>query len=140
MANVLDVAMRRPLPTLAQWLDEKTGGQRSQDFDEMTALYDLAQRTLMTSEGGLPVDQACFLRMWKGFLIASVELCNLEVAAKVSNDVYLTMLPRVMATAALYAVASVAPPDTAFRDIAKLFTEEFRAAAKTAADGLMEQS
>lgn len=140
MANVLDEAMKRPLPTLAQYLDDKANGRRSEDFEEMTALYDLAHRTLEASEGGLPIEQACFMRLWKGFLVASVELCNLEVKAKVPKEVYLTMLPRVMATAALYAVASVAPPDTAFRDIAKLFTEEFRAAAKTAADGLMEEA
>lgn len=139
MANVLDEAMKRPLPTLGQWLDEKADGKRSADFDELTALYDLAVRTVLTSDQGLPIEQACFLRLWKGFLIASVELCNLELAAKVPSEIYLTMLPRVMATAAIYAVASVAPPDTGFRDVAKLFTEEFRAAAKTAADGLMEE-
>lgn len=136
--NAIDKGMARPLPSLAQWLDRKGTKKRAPEFDEFAALANLAEGTILQSDKGIPVEQACFLRLWQGFTIAAVELCNLEHGKKVPVEVVLTMLPRVMATAALYAFASVAPPDTQFRDIAKLFTEEFRAAAKTAADGLDE--
>lgn len=131
--------MRRPLPTLSQWLDEKVGSARGEGFEEIRALADLAERTILAKDSGLPVPEGCFLRLWQGFTIAAVELCNIEHGKQVPTDVILSMLPRVMATAAMYAFASAAPADTPFRDVAKLFTEEFRAAAKTAADTLAEQ-
>lgn len=137
--NALDKGMERPLPSLSQWLDGKGATKRAPDFKEFAALADLAERTILQSDTGLPVEQACFLRLWQGFTVAAVELCNLEHGKKVPTEIILTMLPRVMATAALYAFASVAPPDSPFRDVAKLFTEEFRAASKTAADGLVDQ-
>jgi hypothetical protein len=136
----LQDAVRRPLPTLAQFIDERNGGARAGDYAEFKALADLAERTLAQSEGGLPVEQAAFLRLWKGFSIASIELCNIERRKDVPVDVLIAMLPRVLACAAMYAFASVANEDTPFRDIAKVLSEEFRAGAKVAADGMMERS
>lgn len=139
MADVIAQGMARPLPSLKQWLQSKGVKEMAPEFDAFAALSNLAERTILQRDSGLPVEQACFLRLWQGFTVASVELCNLEHSKGVPVEVVLTMLPRVMATAALYAFASVAPEDAAFRQIAKLFTEEFRAAAKTAADGLEER-
>jgi hypothetical protein len=135
----LDDAVRRPLPSLAQFIDGRNGGARAGDYAEFTALADLAERTLAQSEAGLPVEQAAFLRLWKGFSIATIELCNIERRSRVPVEVLVAMLPRVLACAAMYAFASVAKDDTPFREIAKLLSEEFRAGAKVAADGMTER-
>lgn len=135
-ATLLESAMRRPLPTLSQWLDEKGAASRAEGFEEISALRDLAERTILQETGGLRVEEACFLRLWQGMCIATVELCNLEQVKKVPTETIITMLPRVLATAAMYAFASVASENTPYRDVAKLLTEEFRAAAKVAADSL----
>lgn len=132
-------AVRRPLPSLAQFIDARNGGKRAGDYAEFAALADLAERTLAQSEGGLPVEQATFLRLWKGFSIATIELCNIERRSGVPVDVLVSMLPRVLACAAMYAFASVANEDAPFRDIAKMLSEEFRAGAKVAADGMTEK-
>jgi hypothetical protein len=141
MADFLTNATKRQLPTLAQWIDRQNGGKRGDDYDAFEALASLCERTLATPDGGLPVGQACFLRLWKGFILATVELCNIE-REKVDTpiDVIVSSLPRAMACAAVYAMASVAREDAPLRDIAKILTEEFRAAAKMAADDLMEKS
>jgi hypothetical protein len=134
------VVAKRPLPSLAQWLDSKNGGKRAPGYEPFAALVDLAERTILQTDAGLPVEHACFLRLWQGMCIAAVELCNIEHEKDVGSGLIVTMLPRALACAAVYAVASVARDDAPLRDIAKLLTEEFRFAAKGAADGLMSEA
>jgi hypothetical protein len=55
-------------------------------------------------------------------------------------DEVVANLSRAFATATMYAIASVCKTDTPFRSIAKVLTEEFRAAAKVAADSIIEQN
>lgn len=77
--------------------------------------------------------------MWMGACIAAVELCNREaVTHGRPNDEIISNLVRAFATASMYALASIAKPDMPFRPVAKALTEEFRQAAKTAADTLTE--
>jgi hypothetical protein len=134
----LDLA-KRSLPTLAQWLDKQTGGARAEGYDDLAALFNLAERTILQSDAGLPIEQSCFLRLWQGMCIATVELCNIEHGKKVPMDVIVASLPRALACAAIYAFASVMEQDAPLRGIAKILTEEFRFAAKAAADDLMER-
>lgn len=131
---------KRPLPTLAQWLDRQNDGERADGYDAMAALADLAQRTILQSDSGLPIEQACFLRLWQGMCVATVELCNIERGKDVPPEAIVAMLPRALACAAVYALASIVKDDAPLRDIAKVLTEEFRFAAKTAADDIMERS
>lgn len=141
MSNkMLDGAVRRPLPTLAQWLDERGGGARAEVYSEFQALCDLAERTILQSDGGLTTEQACFLRLWQGFSVATVEFCNIENRKDIPTHTLVAMLPRAMACAAIYAFASVAKEDAPLRQIAKLLAEEFRAGAKFAADDLMDKA
>lgn len=128
--------IKRPLPTLKQWLDERLGEDRGEGFEFMAALADLARRTLEQNPDGLPANEACFLRLWQGIQVAAIELCNIEHKAKVPQDIIVSMLPRVMACASFYAVASIAKDDTPWRGVAKLLTEEFRATAKQCADAM----
>jgi hypothetical protein len=130
---------KRPLPTLSQWLDAQNGGERAEDFDGLTALTDLAERTILQPSSGLPPEQACFLRLWQGMLVATVELCNIEHNKAMSTETIVAMLPRALACAAVYAMASIVRDDAPMRDIAKVLTEEFRFAAKQSADDLMEK-
>lgn len=133
------IMAKRPLPTLAQWLDQRNGGERAEDYEPLAALIDLAERTILQSDSGYPVEQACFLRLWQGMCIATVELCNIEHGKNVPMETIIASLPRALACASIYAMASVAGNDAPLRDIAKLLTEEFRFAAKAAADDLMEK-
>ena len=137
--RVLEIAeAKRPLPTLAQWLDQQTGGERAEHYDAMAGLMDLAERTIKQDPSFLAPNEACFLRLWQGMCVATVELCNIEVERKDTPvHVLVAMLPRALAAASIYAFASVAKDDAPLRDIAKLLTEEFRYAAKAAADDLM---
>lgn len=131
-AGVLD-ALNRPLPSFAKWLDDRNGGERGGDFEHFN---DLARRTQDQTATGLNDDERAFLRMWQGMCVAVVELCNIEHKNGRGPDQIIQMFPRVLATAAVYAVASVVKDDAPFRTLAKIMTEEFRAAAKVAADGL----
>lgn len=131
---------KRPLPSFAEWLDERNNGKRAQGYDDFRALSDLAARTILQSDSGMPVGQASFLRMWQGICLATVEVCNIEHSKKVPMDIIVAGLPRALSCAAVYAFASVMPEDAPLRDIAKILTEEFRFAAKAAADDLMEKS
>lgn len=139
MTVLKDEVRGRKLPTLAQWLDQQNGGERGDDYEPMAAMMDLAERTILQSDSGMPVNEACFMRLWQGMCIATVELCNIEHNKGVPMEVLMAMLPRALASAAIYAFASVASEDTPLRDVAKLLTEEFRFAAKAAADGIMER-
>lgn len=56
MANALNSPVTmRPLPTLERWLDQHGGGERAADYDQMVALRELAERTILQSDAGLPV-------------------------------------------------------------------------------------
>jgi hypothetical protein len=135
----LDLA-RRPLPTLAQWINRQNGGERAEGFDDLAALSNLAERTILQSDAGLPVEQACFLRLWQGMCIATVELCNIERAKGVPMETVIASLPRALACAAVYTFASVMTDESPLRGVAKILTEEFRFAAKAVADDLEEKS
>ncbi len=137
--RVFEIAeAKRPLPTLAQWLDQQNGGERGEGYEPMAGLMDLAERTILQDGSSLAPNEACFLRLWQGMCVATVELCNIEVERKGTPvHVLVAMLPRALAAASIYAFASVAKEDAPLRDVAKLLTEEFRYAAKAAADDLM---
>jgi hypothetical protein len=138
--SIDETLAKRPLPSFAEWLDARNDGKRAEGYDDFKALSDLASRTILQSDAGLPVGQASFLRIWQGICLATTELCNIEHSKKVPMDIIVASLPRALACGAVYAFASVMAEDAPLRDIAKILTEEFRFAAKAAADDLMEKS
>ncbi len=130
--------MERPFPPFKEWIQQQSPGTQADGFEAMT---DLAYRSQAQINPELSEDEASYARMWIGACIACVELCNMEALShrREPHEIVLT-LPRVLATAAMYAIASVAKDETPFREIAKLITEEFRFAAKIAADALEDES
>lgn len=128
---------KRPLPSFQKWLETHSPETLAPDFH---FFEDLMRRTQEQSFDSLKPHEASFLRMWQGALMAAVELCNMEALQyKRPNGEIIATLPRVFAAATMYAIASVCKEETPFRTIAKIVTEEFRAAAKTSADALSEQ-
>lgn len=127
----------RPLPSFLKWLESRDDGERGEGFKEFA---DLAARTQEQSLDHLEPHQASFGRMWMGGCIAAVELCNIEALKhnRPAGEIIAT-LPRVFAACCMYAMASVTKENTPYRDIAKIMSEEFRAAAKVAADALEAQ-
>lgn len=126
--------LRRPLPSFDQWLADNGDGTRGDGFE---ALQDLAARTLERPDLGLSFEEALLVRMWKGFLIATVEICNIQhnqFGAK--PEQIIQMMPRALACAAMYSTASVLVNDAPWRTISKVLFEEFRFAVKEAADQL----
>lgn len=124
--------MERPLPTFDQWLSTHGDGSRGDGFE---ALRDLVGRTLEQKEvPGMTRLEAVMLRMWQGFAVATVEICNIEHARGTTPAEIITVMPRALAASAFYATASVLKNEAPWRIIAKLLTEEFRYAAKVAAD------
>lgn len=130
-----DILRRRPLPSFDQWLAENGDGSRGDGFD---AFVDLVERTLAKPAGELDADSASFLRMTKGIFVAAVETCNLEYSSGRSPEQIIQHLPRVLACVAMYAMASVLNNDASYRTVAKVLIEEFRFAAKEAADQMTE--
>ena len=135
--TILDIN-NRPLPTFKEWIEQHSPGTQADGF---AALADLAQRTQSQSLDHLTPQQASFGRMWMGASVAAVELCNMEALkhGRPEQEIVAT-LPRVFAAAAMYAIASILVNDAPFRKIANVISEEFRQAAKTAADDLFEKS
>lgn len=129
--------MRRPLPSFTEWLEANSPGTQPPDFEDFV---DLARRTQEQSLEHLTPQQASLGRMWMGACVAAVELCNMEAMKhnRPPSEI-IAYLPRVFAMASMYAVASICKEETPWRDIAKVLTEEFRFAAKEAADQLHEQ-
>lgn len=128
--------MRRPLPSFDKWLEDNGDGTRGDGFE---AFADLAIRTQDQSALGLPYEAALLLRMWQGFQIATVEICNIQCRDfGATPEQIIQMMPRALACAAMYSTASVLVEDTPWRTIAKVLTEEFRFAAKEAADQMTE--
>ena len=123
---------RRPLPSFDKWLSDNGDGTRGDGFD---AFNDLAKRTHENLEG-FTGDQASFLRIWAGLQIAVIEICQIERQRGRTPDQIILMMPRVLACAAMYSVASVVKEDAPMRQIAKIISEEFRFGAKEAADQL----
>lgn len=135
--SILDVN-KRPLPSFKEWIEEHSPGTQADGFE---ALADLAYRSQTQPLDHLTEQQKCFGRMWMGALVAAVELCNMEALKhKRPQEEIVETLPRVFAAAAMYAIASVCKTETPFRSIAKVIAEEFRQAAKVAADGLTEEA
>lgn len=140
--NVVDPVvfkvMERPFPPFKEWIQAQSPGTQADGFADM---LDLAYRSQDQINPNLTPDQASYARMWIGACIAVVELCNMEALThKRGLEEIVCTLPRVLATAAMYAMASVASDSTPFRNIATLMTEEFRFAAKVAADALEEDA
>lgn len=129
--HVIPELSRRALPSFEQWLNENGDGSRGDGFD---AFVNLAERTHSAKPENLTDEQATFLRLWMGLQVAIIELCNLEDQRGVKPETIITMMPRVLATAGVYAVASVAKDDAPMRTMAKILIKEFRFAAKEAAD------
>lgn len=129
--------MRRPLPSFEQWLNDNGDGTRGDGF---AAFVDVVERTIaVVPAAGLGEDEALFLSLWKGMGVAVVELCNLEHQRGVSPERIIKMMPRVLGAAAMYATASVLTDDAPWRRIATILIEEFRFAAKEAADQMTEK-
>lgn len=126
----------RPLPNFRRWLDDHGHTERAGDFD---ALADLARRTQEQSADDFGDDAKSFLRMWQGLSIATVELCNIEHKHGRSGHDIIRLMPRALACAAFYSTASVLREDSPWRSIAKILIEEFRFAAKSAADQYSEK-
>ena len=145
MSESIFPEMRRALPSFAQWLEENGAGERGAGYEPFAAIADLAMRTLdsdaaRASNCVTPRD-LCFFRLWQGMLVAAVELCNIEHQKHgVEPSEIITLLPRAFAAGAMYAAASVLRADTPYRSLAKILTEEFRFAAKAAADQLTGQA
>ena len=126
---------KRPLPSFKKWLEDK--GERASGYE---AFVDLVERTQSIPLDNLLPHQKSFGRIFMGASIAAVELCQIEEKQhKRPQDEVVANLARAFATATMYAIASVTEPDTPYRSIAKVLTEEFKAAAKVAADTLIEQ-
>jgi hypothetical protein len=137
VSNILEIN-KRPLPSFKEWIEEHSPGTQADGFE---ALTDLVRRSVAGTDfkPGLTDQEKSFSRMWIGFCIACVELCNMEALThERPESEIIVMLPRVIATGAMYAIASSLQDEAPFRDIAKIVTEEFRAAAKVAADQLSE--
>lgn len=136
MTTAFDVH-KRPLPTFKQWL-EAHPAERGKGFE---AFADLAERTQRQPLDHLEPHQASFGRIWMGASIAAVELCQIEETEhdRPSEEVVCN-LARAFATATMYALASICKEDAPYRSIAKMLSEEFRAAAKVAADTLIENA
>lgn len=134
--TILD-ATKRPLPNFKEWIETHSPGTQADSF---AAFYDLTQRSQAQPLDHLKPNEAAFARMWMGACIAAVELCNMEqMKHDTPVDVVIGSMARAFACASMYAVASACKPDTPFRDIAKMLTEDFRAATKIAADELTAQ-
>lgn len=134
------VELGRPLPSFKDWLEAEGVDLVEGDRGAFADLLDLAERTVAQNPTGYPPEAMCFLRMWKAFCIATVEVCNSEWSRHGQNPATIAaMLPRVMASASMYGTASILRANTPWRDIAKMLTQEFSFGAKTAADQLEEQ-
>lgn len=134
--SITDVT-NRPLPSFKQWIEEHSPGTQAEGFE---GLADLAYRSQATINPKLSPSAQSFARMWMGGCVAAVELCNMEAVKHGTSEAdIIALLPRVFAAATMYAIASACKETTPWRDIAKIVTEEFRAAAKTTADTLTEQ-
>lgn len=130
--------MERPFPPFKEWVQQQSPGTQADGFE---AMADLAYRSQAQINPELSADEASYARMWIGACIACVELCNMEALShRREPHEILATLPRVLATAAMYAMASVAKDDVPFRQIQAIMTEEFRFAAKIAADALEEDA
>jgi hypothetical protein len=137
--KTLDGFARRPLPSFDQWLAEKGNGHRGDGFE---AFNDLAKRSHEKAAPELDQftgDEQSFLRMWLGLMIAVVELSNIEHQQGRTPAQIIKIMPRVCAAAAVYATASVVDDNAPMRKIAKIIIEEFRFAAKEAADQIEAQ-
>lgn len=126
----------RPLPSFEQWLTENGDGSRGDGFE---AFEDLVRRMRERDIEHLPAEAQSLARMWGGLGLAVVEICNVEHQRGRTPVEIITLLPRALAIASIYAAASVLIEDAPYRAVAKVLTEEFRWAAKTAADDLTEK-
>jgi hypothetical protein len=123
--------LKRPLPSFEQWLTDNGDGSRGEGFD---AFMDWASRTIEQRTSHLDFHAAALGRMLKGLVVATVEVCNIEHRNGLTPDQVVQLMPRAMACAAFYATASILQAGTPWRPIAKILSEEFRFAAKEAAD------
>ena len=129
---------KRPLPSFKQWLEETAPGDRASGYE---AFVDLVERTLVMPLDHLTPTQKSFGRIFVGASVAAVELCQIEEKHHDRPpDEVIANLARAFATATMYAIASVCTVDAPYRSIAKVLSEEFRAAAKIAADSIIEQN
>ncbi|KQZ00875.1 hypothetical protein ASD45_08410 [Pseudolabrys sp. Root1462] len=122
---------RRPLPSFDEWLNTHGNGKRGDGFE---AFRDLAERTHVQKLGAYDEATTSFFRMVTGFQIAIVELCNIEERFGRKPHEIISVMPRALACCAVYATASVLQDEAPMRRLAKILTEEFRFAAKEAAD------
>jgi hypothetical protein len=135
---MISESMQRPLPSFDKWLTDHGHGERGDGFD---ALVDLARRTQEQKSPNMTPDELSFLRMWQGMLIAVVEICNIEHNSGRKPEEIICTMPRVLASAAMYATASVLASDADWRTSSRACSaDEFRAAAKIAADQLLSDS
>jgi hypothetical protein len=129
---------KRQLPTLAQWLDSEGDGTRADGFSEWQSLEDFIRRELERDGRSLTDHEMSFWRLWKGYGIATIELCNIEWKRGRKPEELAQMMPRVAAAMVLYAFASILKEDTPWRSIARVIIEEMRFGVNEAADQLIE--
>lgn len=132
--SIINALAKRPLPSFDQWLTDQGNGHRGAGFE---AFKDMAERTHAAAPDTFPTlapNEQAFLRMWLGMQIAVVELCNIEHQHGRTPAQIIQWLPRVLASAAMYATASVVNETTPMRTAAKILIEEFRFGAKESAD------
>lgn len=123
----------RDLPSFEQWLSDNGNGSRGDGFE---AFEDLIRRARKQDIEHLTEEEQSLARLWGGLSIAIVEICNIEHQRGRTAVEIIKLMPRALAIASVYATASVLVEDTPWRAVAKVLTEEFRWAAKTAADDL----
>ncbi len=128
--------MARRLPSFEQYLEAHGDGARGEGF---AAFADLAIRTQDQVAQTFEPDEAAFLRLWQGLLIAIVELCNIEHQRGRSVVDTVKLMSRAMGCGAFYSVASAFKDDSPWRSIAAILNEEFRAATKLCADQYTER-
>ena len=131
----IDFLTKRELPSFSNWLEKHGLTAMADGFAEYNALVaDL----LAQEEPALGADEQSLLRMMKGIGVATVELCNIEIAAGRSEHQVLRTLARVMGAMAMYNCASAFRSDTPWRVLMRMLVEEFRHGARYAADHLTD--
>lgn len=123
--------MNRPLPSL----DAHLGSDRGEAF------IDWAEQMFVADYASLKAGtelERIFVRLMRTQMVAAVESLRTEQAAGGDVIKLIGMLPRVMGTCCMYAIASALKDDAPLREFATMLVEEFRFGAKEAADQIAE--
>lgn len=116
------------VPDLAEYIGER----RADGFKDFVGRMLVAEEAALNC-GASPSEQM-LLRLVRTQLVATMESLRIEEEKGGDVAVMATMLPRAMGVAAMNCLAGVLKQDAPARDFAVLLTEEFRFAAKQAAE------